>query len=183
VRRVHVDELRLGTNELPQGVEIVRPAVGVRSAPSVDGRPGRARERERRLVAGGLDHGVVARAEDGVLDREDPLLRRGERDHGLRRCPLVERGDGVTELGRAGYLGVAEPHRLEALARVGLEREEVGDGHRLAVARREHQLGRELEALVPALDAERRELHAAMLSGHPGERTSTASVRPATGAG
>ena len=166
VRGVHVDELRLRADELPQGVEIVRPAVGVGAPPLVHGRTGRARERQRRLVAGRLDDRVVARTEDGVLDGEDPLLGGGERDHGLRRRALVERGDRGTELERARHLGVAEPHRLEALARIRLEREQIRDRHRLAVARREHELGRELVAVVPALDAEGRQLHGRIVSAH-----------------
>ena len=161
VRGVDVDELRLRADELPQGVEVVRPAVGVGAPPLVHGRTGRARERQRRLVAGRLDHRVVARTEDGVLDGEYPLLGGGERDHGLRRSALVERGDRGTELERARHLGIAEPHRLETVARIRLEREEIRDRHRLAVARREHELGRELVAVVPALDAEGRQLHRA----------------------
>ena len=80
MRRVHVDELRVGSQQALERVEVVRPAVGVRAAPVGHLGARRAGDRERRLVAGRLDDDVVAGPEERVVDDEDALLRSGERD-------------------------------------------------------------------------------------------------------
>ena len=125
VRRVDVDELRVRSQQPLERIEVVRPAVGVRAAPDVDGGAGRPRHGERRLVARHLDDGVVARPEEGGLDGEDALLGGGERDDraGLRR--RVEGCDRLAQLRRARNLGVSEPERREPLAGVGLEQQQL----------------------------------------------------------
>ena len=97
-----------------------------------------------------------------MVGDEDPLLGRRQRQHVIRLRALVGGGRGCEQLGRAGDFGVAQAQRVESFRRVGLERQQLGDGARLAVAAGEHQLGAELPALVETLDLEGSDLHAPM---------------------
>ena len=85
VRRVEVDELRVGPQRALERVEIVRPAVGRRAPPLRHLGAGRARDLERRLVARRLDDDVVAGLEQGVVGGEDALLRGRDDDDVVRR--------------------------------------------------------------------------------------------------
>ena len=130
VRRVDVDEPRLRSQRPLERVEIVGPAVGGRPSPLGHLGAGRERDLERRLVARRLDDDVVAGLEEGVVGDEDGLLGGRDDDDIVRLRGLVHRCDRGAQLGRARRLGVAEPLGEKPLARVGLEREQVGDRRR-----------------------------------------------------
>ena len=113
---------------------------------------------------------MIARPEQRVVGEEDPLLGRRQREHVVGARALVAARDRRAQLLRAGHLGVAEAHRSRRSRGVRLEREQLVDGSRLAVAAREHELGAELPALVEALDRERPYLHALIIASAPRER-------------
>src|SRR5207247_9883613 len=114
---------------------------------------------QRRLVAWRLDDRVIAGPEEGVIDQEDALLGARGDDHLLGAGPLVQRGDRLPELGRAGRFGVSAPARQQPLVCVRLELKQLRDRARFAVAAGEHEPCAVLVPRVEALDPERAQLH------------------------
>ena len=161
VRRVDVDELGVGPERLLERVEVVRPAVGGGAAPRGHVGACRPRDLQRRLVTRRFDDDVVARLEQRVTREEDPLLGGRDDDHVVGLGRLVDRRARRAQLRCSGRLRVTEAKGVQPLGRVGLEGEQVGDGNRLGVARREHVGRRELVNRVVPLDAERGDLHRA----------------------
>ncbi len=167
VRRVDVDESCLRSQRPLERVEVVSPAICGRPSPLGHLGTGGEGDLERRLVARCLDDDVVAGLEEGVVGDEDGLLGSRDDDDVVRLRGLVHRGDRGAQLGRARRLGVAEPLGEQPLARVGLEREQVGDGHGLGVARGEHERRSELVLGVVLLDPEGRDLHGRDTTSRP----------------
>ena len=145
VRRVDVDELRVGPQRPLERVEVVGPAVRGEATPlrharrRPSGRPGAP----TRSTASRRRRGRPARGARGRRGRSPPRPRPDD-DDVVRLGRLVDRRDRRPQLGRAGRLRVAEAQREQPLVGLGLEREQVGDGDRLGVARREHVRRREL---------------------------------------
>ena len=156
---VDVDELGLRQQQLLQRVEVMRPTVLVTALPHAHVRARAARQLDRGAVAGNLDDGVIAAVEQRVRGDEDALLGRRQREHLVGLDALVASCDRTAKLARAGHLGIPQPQAEQTGLGVGLERQQVGHGARLAVAAREHQLGTELPLLVEALDRKRRDPH------------------------
>src|SRR4029453_2443686 len=73
----------------------------------------------------------------------------------------VKPADPLGPRGGTGGLRVAEPERLEPLARPRLQVEQLADGERLAVRAAQHELGLELVTREEALELERRDGHGA----------------------
>ena len=162
VRAVDVDQLGLRAEQPLEVFGVVGPGVLVATQPHVHGRAGAPGHVHRRPVARSLDDGVVARRQQGVVTGEDSLLGRCQCEDVVGAGVLVPAGDRGAQLGRAGHLGVAEPQAVEPL-----ERQQVLDGQRLAIAAREHQLRSKLPALEEALDRERIDLHPRSVSQSP----------------
>lgn len=92
-------------------------------------------------------------------EEEDRLLGAGMDQHLVGLDGAVEAADLAPERRAALALGVAEPLLLEGVVSAGLQGQEVGDGHRLAVGAAEEVVDVELVLGEVSLQFEGRDLH------------------------
>ena len=160
VRRGDQNYARVLTDEPFELVGIERPAVGFVAGPPRNARSDRLGDGVVRLIGGTVHDDVVAGAQRDVHKREERLFRAGvhQRVRGVDGV-AVRRGDRGSQFRSAARLGIAEPHVRKTLASARFEVEQLGDRHRLRVARAKQMFGRKFVLCKVALEREILRLH------------------------
>jgi hypothetical protein len=159
MRRIHIDDLGVGLDQLFQSGQVVRPAIFKTAVPFADLGSSAARDFKAGFITRRLNDHVIARPYESVIKNKNAFFGRSRDQNIIGFDASINFGDRFAKPGRSGRFRVPTPVIEEAFVSTGLEIEQFPDGSRFRIRARKQILGAEFVFSKILFDPKGLDLH------------------------